>query len=89
MSAVEERAQAHTVQGGGDVRLHVREWGDPDGPPILFIHAWSQNHLGWAKQYESPLRHDFRLVAFDLRGHGMSDAPLEARALHGRTAMGR
>jgi pimeloyl-ACP methyl ester carboxylesterase len=27
-------------------------------------------------QYESELADEFRLVAFDLRGHGMSDAPL-------------
>ena len=69
------RMQIHTVTGGGGVRLHVREWGNADGPPILFIHGWSQNHLCWDKQYESALRDEFRLVAFDLRGHGMSEAP--------------
>jgi pimeloyl-ACP methyl ester carboxylesterase len=55
----------------------VREWGDPGGPPIVFIHGWSQNHLCWAGQYESALAADFRLVAYDLRGHGMSEAPTE------------
>jgi pimeloyl-ACP methyl ester carboxylesterase len=67
----------YTVRGGGGLRLHVREWGKPDGPPILLIHGWSQNHLCWAKQYESSLADEFRLVAYDLRGHGMSEAPLE------------
>ncbi len=43
----------------------------------MLIHALSQNHLCWAKQYDSALAGDFRLVAFDLRGHGMSEAPLE------------
>jgi len=70
--------KAHTVRGGGDLRLHVREWGKADGPPILFVHGWSQNHLCWRKQYESALADEFRLVAYDLRGHGMSDAPLAA-----------
>jgi non-heme chloroperoxidase len=69
------RMQTHTVAGGGGLQLHVREWGKADGPPILFIHGWSQNHLCWDKQYESTLRDEFRLVAFDLRGHGMSQAP--------------
>jgi non-heme chloroperoxidase len=32
----------HDVRGGGGLRLHVREWGRPDGPPILFIHGWSR-----------------------------------------------
>jgi pimeloyl-ACP methyl ester carboxylesterase len=70
------RMKTHTVEGGGGLQLHVREWGKADGPPILFIHGWSQNHLCWDKQYESTLRDEFRLVAYDLRGHGMSEAPL-------------
>jgi non-heme chloroperoxidase len=71
------RMKAHVVRGGGGLRLHVREWGPADGPPILLIHGWSQNHLCWVRQYESALVDEFRLVAYDLRGHGMSEAPLE------------
>jgi non-heme chloroperoxidase len=84
MTTVEQREQTpawrmkvRTIEGGGGLRLHVREWGTPGGPPILFIHGWSQNHLCWAKQYDSALADEFRLVAYDLRGHGMSQAPLE------------
>jgi pimeloyl-ACP methyl ester carboxylesterase len=77
MTAIAQDMKIHTVRGGGGLRLHVREWGDPAAPPILFIHGWSQNHLCWAGQYESALAADFRLVAYDLRGHGMSEAPLE------------
>lgn len=68
----------HVVKGGNNLNLHVREWGNPDCPPILFIHGWSANHLAWKYQYESSLSEKFRLVALDLRGHGMSDAPLES-----------
>src|SRR5580765_4820460 len=82
MAAVAEqtpggRMKTHTARGGGGVRLHIREWGPADGAPILFVHGLSQSHLCWDKQIESPLRDEFRLIAFDLRGHGMSDAPLE------------
>jgi non-heme chloroperoxidase len=77
MTAVAQTRTIHTVQGGGGLRLHAREWGRPDGPPILFIHGLSQSHLCWAKQYQSALADEFRLVAYDLRGHGMSQAPLE------------
>ena len=54
----------HEVRGGEGLRLHVREWGRPDGQPIVLIHGWSQNHLCWAHQYDSALADEFRLVAF-------------------------
>jgi hypothetical protein len=28
------RMKAHTVSGGGGLRLHVREWGNADGRPL-------------------------------------------------------
>jgi non-heme chloroperoxidase len=71
--------KTHTVPGGGGLRLHVREWGKPDGTPIVFIHGWSQSHLCWHNQVESTLGDEFRLVAFDLRGHGMSEAPPQSQ----------
>ena len=77
MTTVAQTRTIHTVRGGGGLGLHVREWGRADGPPILFIHGLSQSHLCWAKQYQSALAEEFRLVAYDLRGHGMSQAPLE------------
>ena len=65
----------HDVQGGGGLRLHVREWGNPEGPAILFIPGWSQSQLCWARQVTGPLAEQFHLVTFDLRGHGMSERP--------------
>jgi non-heme chloroperoxidase len=67
----------HTVHGAAGVKLHVREYGKSTGVPILLIHGWSQSQLCWSKQYESALKNDAHIVAFDLRGHGMSDAPDE------------
>ena len=42
----------------------------------------------WAEQYHSALAQEFRLVASDLRGHGMLEAPPEPGALHQRPAVG-
>jgi pimeloyl-ACP methyl ester carboxylesterase len=69
----------HTVPGGGGLRLHVREWGRATGPAIVFLHGWSQSHLCWHKQVTSTLVNEFRLVSVDLRGHGMSEAPLQSQ----------
>jgi non-heme chloroperoxidase len=77
MTTVAQTRRIHGVRGGGGLRLHVREWGKADGPPILLIHGISASHLCWARQYQSALAEEFRLVAYDLRGHGMSEAPLE------------
>jgi len=65
----------HVVEGGGGTKLRVHEWGQRDAPPILFVHGWSAAHLCWRRQYESDLARNFRLVAFDLRGHGASEMP--------------
>ena len=73
------RTRSHTVRGGGGLRLHVCECGKVDGQPIVFIHGWSQSHLCWHKQVETPLVDEFRLIAFDLRGHGMSEAPPQSQ----------
>jgi pimeloyl-ACP methyl ester carboxylesterase len=77
---VDEPVARHDLRGGGGLRLHVREWGNPQGPPIVFVHGWSQSQLCWSRQTAGPLAADFRLVTFDLRGHGMSEKPPDAAA---------
>ena len=68
------------VIGGGGVALHVVEGGNPDGPAMLFIHGYCQSTFAWREQFSSELGRDFRLVGFDLRGHGESDKPAEGSA---------
>jgi non-heme chloroperoxidase len=67
----------NTVISGDGLKLNVAECGNKEGPAILFIHGWSQSYLCWMKQLESELAESCRLVAFDLRGHGSSEAPSE------------
>jgi non-heme chloroperoxidase len=69
--------KSHMVKGGGGVPLHVVETGNATGRPILFIHGISQCWLSWSRQLNSDLASDYRLVAMDLRGHGLSDKPRE------------
>ena len=69
--------KSHTITGGGGVQLHVVETGNSRGRAILFIHGFSQCWISWSRQLNSDLADDFRLVAMDLRGHGLSDKPRE------------
>jgi len=73
-----EPTMTYDVRGGGGVRLHAREWGSRQGRAVVFIHGWSASHVCWARQMQGRLADEFRLVAFDNRGHGMSEKPLGA-----------
>ena len=73
-----EQMKTHRITGGGGCQLHVVETGSPKGRPILFIHGFSECWLAWRRQLNSDLADDYRLVAMDLRGHGLSDKPREA-----------
>jgi non-heme chloroperoxidase len=72
--------KSHRIVGGGGTQIHVVESGNAHGRPILFIHGFSQSCLCWSRQLNSDLANDFRLVAMDLRGHGLSDKPREGYA---------
>jgi len=60
------------------VNISAQEWGNPDGPEIIFIHGFLQSHLSWWKQVtDSMLANKFRMITFDLPGHGGSDKPCD------------
>jgi pimeloyl-ACP methyl ester carboxylesterase len=67
----------HQVATPDGVVLNVQEWGNPQGPEILFIHGGQQAWMSWARQVADPtLLAEFRMITFDLRGHGMSGQPV-------------
>jgi non-heme chloroperoxidase len=70
----------HKITGGGGIQLHLVETGNSKGRPIMFLHGLSQCWLTWSRQMNSDLAGDFRLVAMDIRGHGLSDKPREGYA---------
>ena len=47
------------------------EWGNPGGYPILALHGWLDNALSFASL--APLLTDYRMIALDLSGQGLSD----------------
>ncbi|MEO8210000.1 MAG: alpha/beta hydrolase [bacterium] len=72
--------KSHKITGGGGIQLHLIETGNLNGRPIIFIHGFSQCCLTWNRQMSSDLADNYRLVAIDLRGHGLSDKPHDGYA---------
>jgi non-heme chloroperoxidase len=66
--------RSFTLQTSDGVNISAQEWGNPNGKEIVFIHGFMQSHLSWSKQLRDPdLARHFRMVSYDLRGHGGSD----------------
>ena len=58
----------------GDVQLHYRIDGDPDGAPVVFANSLGTDLRLW----DAVLPHlpaGLKLIRYDLRGHGQSSAP--------------
>src|SRR3954451_21017008 len=68
------------VTGDGDVGLEVFVEGPNDGPPVLFLHGWPDDHQLWRHQVAALSAAGFRTITPDLRGFGASDRPDEVSA---------
>lgn len=58
----------------GDIRLHWREDGDPDGAPVVFANSLGTDLRLW-DAIVPLLPPGLRLIRWDKRGHGLSDCP--------------
>jgi non-heme chloroperoxidase len=82
------KSKSISVKTPDGLTISAQEWGNPSGPEILFIHGFSQSHLSWMRQVDSDLAKEFRIVTYDLRGHGNSDKPLDAARYRDSKAWG-
>ena len=53
------------------LRLHYVDWGNPSAPPLLLVHGGRDHCRNW-DWVAGALRHDWHVLAPDLRGHGDS-----------------
>jgi pimeloyl-ACP methyl ester carboxylesterase len=67
-------SQAVTVRSADGTRLHAEVFGPPDGSPIVLTHGITCAIRAWAYQI-ADLANDYRVIAFDHRGHGKSGVP--------------
>ncbi len=52
--------------------LSYAEWGDPSAPPLVLVHGGRDQMRSWDR-VAARLAKTYRVIAFDLRGHGQSD----------------
>lgn len=58
----------------GDVQLHYRVDGDPDGAPIVFANSLGTDLRVWDAVVDR-LPAGLRIIRYDKRGHGLSSCP--------------
>jgi pimeloyl-ACP methyl ester carboxylesterase len=59
------------------VKIYYEVYGE--GPPLLLTHGYSSSSHMWAGQREAFGKH-FRVITWDMRGHGRSDYPSDPNA---------
>src|SRR6266536_636536 len=57
-------------ENGAKIDIYYKDWGK--GRPIVFSHGWPLSADDWDAQMLFFLKHGFRVIAHDRRGHGRS-----------------
>jgi pimeloyl-ACP methyl ester carboxylesterase len=65
------------VRSSDGTRLHAEVFGEEGAPAVVFVHGWTCALRMWHHQIRD-LSRDFKVVAYDQRGHGRSAVPDDA-----------
>lgn len=65
-----EQVQFRTADG---LTLVGDAWGNPDRPPVIFMHGGGQTRHAWGRAATRVAEHGRRAITIDQRGHGESD----------------
>ncbi|HEX6538803.1 MAG TPA: alpha/beta hydrolase [Candidatus Dormibacteraeota bacterium] len=66
--------RAVEVTSADGTRIHAEVHGPDDAPTVLLVPGWLESLDLWHHQIRA-LRDEFRVIAYDLRGHGASGLP--------------
>lgn len=70
------RGELLDVVSRDGTRLTAELFGPADAPPLVLVHGWTCARRFWTCQLHA-LAERYRIVTYDLRGHGDSDAPAD------------
>lgn len=77
--AADARVRARFVAVGGE-QVRIAECGPEGGKPVLLVHGWGCSIFAWRSVLPALGDAGYRAIAMDLRGHGLSDKPVEESA---------
>jgi pimeloyl-ACP methyl ester carboxylesterase len=58
------------------LKVRVVERGDPESPPVVLVHGWGCSAYVFRRNMPALADAGFRMIAVDLKGHGLSDKPI-------------
>ena len=71
LEAVYANADSRFLKADQTTKLHFRDIGPREAPVIVLVHGYSASLHTW-EAWASDLRRDYRIISFDLPGHGLS-----------------
>ena len=74
LEATYANAESQFMDLPGGVRVHYRDEGNAAGPTLVLVHGFSASLHTWEPWVER-LGGDYRIISFDLPGHGLTRAP--------------
>ena len=70
-----------TITTKDGTTIYYKDWGE--GPVVTFSHGWPLNADAWDGQMLFLVKHGYRCIAHDLRGHGRSSQPASGNDMNG------
>ena len=67
-----------------DINVNYIDFGNPKKDAIVLLHGWGQN-IEMMQMLGEPFKKDFRIIAVDFPGFGLSEEPKEAMGVDGYT----
>jgi pimeloyl-ACP methyl ester carboxylesterase len=71
-------ADSHFVDLPGGYRVHYRDDGDPNLPPLVLLHGFGDSFTSW-EGWVRELKTQFHIISPDFPGHGLTRAPQGSR----------
>lgn len=62
-----------SVRSVDGTQIHVERFGPEKGRPVVLVHGWIESIQYWIYVIRGLTARGFRVIAYDLRGHGKSD----------------